>query len=1137
MAEIRCPMCGKPNPENLEVCQFCQARLKPLVASNASNDSIIPEQSDSDLPDWFESDAISDFGDEDDDTPFEDDGETDDWMTRLGDDSELEKQSQPQEESETDKERQAASRMDFNNNGIPDWLEDMEADRAAPSLGASEETSDTELPSWLSRDDEEVEPSETFEQSSDLPDWLSGLGAQEDDVLEGDGATQDKEASPIPPFAADDVDLPDWLTAGSDEETSVPSGKEGGLPDWLSDGGEDEIPHLDETIPLQNLQPEITEGDDDLPEWLVSDGESEPPGDSPDDTSSYIGQETIPIKDDFAADEALPPSDTEDVDLPALISTSDEDDFPEWLSDMGAVEAASQDDETPISDAEETDLPDWLADLSAQEEAQTEGAPKAQKPFDIDTGDLPSWLADDSDDVKSPPAVESEFPEQLADPEPQAPSVADIAPQPETLPEIGETEGDSLPDWLSGEEELPSAVALTTDGELPDWLSEDIADDAEAESVDASTDPVDDLPDWLAGFGEQDEDSEQVADQLPTADSPLAADGELPEWLSEDSAYEIDGIVSTAAEESDFPEELADEKVDDIAGGIALAAGLAKAVGDSSDMPDWLADEESEIESVAPSAAESDVPDWLSDIEGVEAPLSEEVISTVADPDEIPDWLADVVGEEVETSPAIEEDLPDWLSEIDGVEEISEVEPDLPLTSVDESRAVPDWLHDSEVPLSVPEGDAEIEPVPAAPFAADEEFDDDLFEMDQLSDWISDDVQTDLDQVAEKTGPVDDLEPAELPGWLAAMRPVESSVSDPGSVAKRGAMENSGPLAGLYGVLAAEPDIARLKKPPVYSSKLNITDAQQTHASVLQELLDAESQPEPLPLPPLISSQRIFRIVLSTILLLITFVAVLAGSEIARMPTPGNIPAGVEHTRNLVNSLTPNDTVLLAFDYEPGLAGEMDATSAAVVDHMMLKGAKLVLISTLPTGPVLAERFISDVQGSHEYVSGNQYVNLGFIPGGVAGLGAFARNPRWVSPDTLNGELAWETEPLKNIARISDFSLVVLITDNPNTARAWVEQVNPELDVVPFITLVSAQAEPMIRPYFDNQQTQIDGLVSGLTGGAAYEVMTRPNVARTYWDAFNIVLILAVSAILIGGFITVISTLLAQRKESEGESA
>jgi hypothetical protein len=256
------------------------------------------------------------------------------------------------------------------------------------------------------------------------------------------------------------------------------------------------------------------------------------------------------------------------------------------------------------------------------------------------------------------------------------------------------------------------------------------------------------------------------------------------------------------------------------------------------------------------------------------------------------------------------------------------------------------------------------------------------------------------------------------------------------------------------------------------------------------------------------------------------------------MPQAGNIPPGVFETSDLVNSLSSNDTALIAFDYEPGLAGEMEAASSAVVDGLMLKGAKLALVSTSPTGPALAERFIHGVQNQHEYQSGTQYVNLGYIPGGVAGLAAFAQNPRWVAPNTLEGLAAWETAPLTSVERVSDFALVVLITDNPNTAQVWVEQVNPKLGSVPLVAVVSAQVEPMVRPYFDNQQGQIDGLVSGLTGGAAYEVASRPNLARSYWDAFNIVLIVAVSSILIGGAINVISTLMAQRKEPEpGEEA
>ena len=33
MAVIRCQACGKPNPDFLEQCQYCEARLTPLQAS------------------------------------------------------------------------------------------------------------------------------------------------------------------------------------------------------------------------------------------------------------------------------------------------------------------------------------------------------------------------------------------------------------------------------------------------------------------------------------------------------------------------------------------------------------------------------------------------------------------------------------------------------------------------------------------------------------------------------------------------------------------------------------------------------------------------------------------------------------------------------------------------------------------------------------------------------------------------------------------------------------------------------------------------------------------------------------------------------------------------------------------------
>ena len=164
--------------------------------------------------------------------------------------------------------------------------------------------------------------------------------------------------------------------------------------------------------------------------------------------------------------------------------------------------------------------------------------------------------------------------------------------------------------------------------------------------------------------------------------------------------------------------------------------------------------------------------------------------------------------------------------------------------------------------------------------------------LTNLPEWLSGSSQTDADQVQEITGPVDDIAQADLPGWLAAMRPVESAASEALEVEQSGPVESSGPLAGLYSVLAAEPEIAQLKKPPVYSNKLQVSEAQQTHATLLGDMLQAEGKPQALPLPPLISSHRVFRLILGIMLIAIAFIAVFVGGDMVAMPAPDVIPAG-----------------------------------------------------------------------------------------------------------------------------------------------------------------------------------------------------------------------------------------------------
>ena len=74
------------------------------------------------------------------------------------------------------------------------------------------------------------------------------------------------------------------------------------------------------------------------------------------------------------------------------------------------------------------------------------------------------------------------------------------------------------------------------------------------------------------------------------------------------------------------------------------------------------------------------------------------------------------------------------------------------------------------------------------------------------------------------------------------MRPVESVVeSKTAALDENQIAEQNGPLAGLSGVLPSEPGLGFLRKPPAYSTKLQVSDGQHRYAATLERLIAGET--------------------------------------------------------------------------------------------------------------------------------------------------------------------------------------------------------------------------------------------------------------------------------------------------------
>ncbi|MFN8405397.1 MAG: hypothetical protein U0V48_17875, partial [Anaerolineales bacterium] len=127
------------------------------------------------------------------------------------------------------------------------------------------------------------------------------------------------------------------------------------------------------------------------------------------------------------------------------------------------------------------------------------------------------------------------------------------------------------------------------------------------------------------------------------------------------------------------------------------------------------------------------------------------------------------------------------------------------------------------------------------------------------------------------------------------------------------------------------------------------------------------------------------------------------------------------------------------------------------------------------------------------------------------------------------------------VNKFTDYAAVVVLTDHAESGRMWVEQLYARnqadetfFAVQPVFFAASAQAAPMLLPYYDSQQ--ITGMVSGLSDAARFEFVnnTRPGIARRYWDSFGAGLLTATIAIVLGSLWSLIAGLRARRSGEAG---
>jgi hypothetical protein len=242
----------------------------------------------------------------------------------------------------------------------------------------------------------------------------------------------------------------------------------------------------------------------------------------------------------------------------------------------------------------------------------------------------------------------------------------------------------------------------------------------------------------------------------------------------------------------------------------------------------------------------------------------------------------------------------------------------------------------------------------------------------------------------------------------------------------------------------------------------------------------------------------------------------------------------VNNAVSAITTMPESAPVLVVMDYEPSLAGEIEAVAGPLLDQMVvLRRPTFTFVSTSPNGTGLVDRLLANNKISSPVSDGGlgyqidaQYFNVGYLPGGSAGVRGFTEAPQTVLPAV-------------NVSQFADFAAVVVITDHAESGQMWIEQVTLAKRSDPFLVnqqllvVASAQAGPMLRPYVSSKQ--VAGMISGISDAARYEYKnnSRPGIVRPYWDAFGVGLFLAIVSIVSGSLWSLFTGIRARRAEAE----
>lgn len=229
--------------------------------------------------------------------------------------------------------------------------------------------------------------------------------------------------------------------------------------------------------------------------------------------------------------------------------------------------------------------------------------------------------------------------------------------------------------------------------------------------------------------------------------------------------------------------------------------------------------------------------------------------------------------------------------------------------------------------------------------------------------------------------------------------------------------------------------------------------------------------------PSLIDRRIIFALVLLGVIIPLLF---MKGVEV-------NISPPVQSAHAAVESLQAGQVLLISIDYDATSAPELQPMLEAILDHAFTKGVKVIMMGHLAIGLPLGQMALELVADKYNKKYGEDYVNLGYRPGGQAVIVAMGRDISDMFAVDYRGTPIQEIPVMKGIKNYENIDLLLTLAHGA-MIDIWVVYANGRFNqkIIGGTTAVSAP-----DAYVYLQAKQLDGLIGGLRGAAEYETLIK----------------------------------------------